>query len=91
MVTMTVTDAVRSFSEVVSRVLYRGESFLLVRGGRPVARLLPTDDRPVLTGSELARLWPTLPHLDPADAEALDRELAEGRAMLGPPEAPAWD
>ena len=40
--TLSVTDVVQNFSDYVNRVAYRGEAFLLVRGGKPLAELRPT-------------------------------------------------
>jgi prevent-host-death family protein len=39
---LTATDAARRFSEVLDAVERRGESFLVVRRGRAVARIEPT-------------------------------------------------
>jgi tRNA(fMet)-specific endonuclease VapC len=36
-----VTEIQRNFSDYVNRVAYRDEAFVLVRGGRPMAQLLP--------------------------------------------------
>lgn len=35
--TLTVTEVVRHFADYVNRVVYRRESFVLVRGNKPVA------------------------------------------------------
>lgn len=39
--TLSVTEAARHFAEYINRVAYRGESFVLVRGNKPVAELRP--------------------------------------------------
>ncbi len=39
--TASVTDVLRNFSEYINRVAFRGERFILVRGGKPVAELSP--------------------------------------------------
>ena len=49
--TLSVTEAARHFAEYINRVLYRGESFILVRGNKPIAEL-----RPLPTGRQLAEL-----------------------------------
>lgn len=35
------TEASRNFAECINRVRYQGLSFLLVKNGKPVARLVP--------------------------------------------------
>jgi prevent-host-death family protein len=52
----SVAEAEERFSELVNLVYYRGESVLLTRNGRPVARLVPTDP-PVVTEQEWSRRW----------------------------------
>ena len=89
--TLTVTHVARRFADVVNRVVnrvaYRHESFVLVRGGRPVAEL-----RPVPSGvrvADLAELCAALPRLDDAGAFAADLNAA--RAELGTAEpADPW-
>ncbi len=39
--TISATRAARSFSDVLSRVHYRGEEFLIEKGGEAVCRLTP--------------------------------------------------
>ena len=39
--TISVTEAARNFAEYVNRVRYLGLSFLLLKNGSPVARLIP--------------------------------------------------
>ena len=88
MKTVSVTDAARNFSDFVSRVHYQGESALLVKGGRPMVKVTPA--RRIKTGRELAALWPKLPHLSPAEAAALECDLAEARRRLRPLHS-KWD
>jgi len=88
MKTITVTDAARNFSELVSRVHYQGETALLVKGGRPMARMTPAR-RPRM-GRDLAAVWPALPRLGTRDAGAFDRDLADARRKL-PEIKSKWD
>ena len=80
MKTVTVTEAARNFSDFVSRIHYRGESALLVKGGRPMVKVTPA--RRVNTGGELAKKWASLPRLSRKEAEAFDRDLKSARASL---------
>ena len=83
---LTVTEAARNFSDLVSRIHYQGESVLLLKGGRPMVEVIPA--RRAKTGRELAAIWPKIPHLNPAEAEAFDRDLAESRRNLPPLKSP---
>ena len=71
-------DANQQFSELVRRVEATGEGYLVLRHGRPVARLLPAEPRPRLASPRsrrglLARLLSTS---WPLGAGRLDREEA---------------
>jgi antitoxin (DNA-binding transcriptional repressor) of toxin-antitoxin stability system len=73
-ITTTVTDVLRNFSDYVNRVAYRGERFVLTRGGKAVAELTPTTP----AGSRLAdlpELLRSLPRLGPEEAEAFAKDL----------------
>lgn len=50
---ITVTEASRKFSECVNQARYLGTSFLLIKGGVPVARILPAAHKPT-RGIDLA-------------------------------------
>ena len=82
MKTMTVSDAARNFSEFVNRVHSGGEGALLVKGGKPMVKVLPA--RRAKLGRELAAVWPKLPHLSSAEATAFGDDLAEARRKLPP-------
>ncbi len=64
---ISATEAVRSFSELMNRVRYRGESFLVERGGKPICEIRPAAPAR-FSGTELASLLRSL--LKP-DAEYL--------------------
>ena len=78
--TISVTEAARNFADIVSRVFYRGERFVLERGGRPVARLIPVPRGGRL--GDLAGLLEAIPRLSNEEAEALGRDLHEARESL---------
>ncbi len=50
---ISVTDAARNFADCVNRVHYQNTTFVLLRNGSPVARLVPDDER-ACTGRMLA-------------------------------------
>lgn len=76
----SVTDVARNFAEYINRVAYRGEHFMLMRGGRPVAEL-----RPVPAGRkvrELPELLAGLPHLTEEEAASFSEDLTQAREEL---------
>ena len=77
---LTVTEAVRNFSDYVSRVAYRHETFVLRKGKKSVAEL-----RPLPTGRRLGDLPAVLrsvPHLSEDDAVAFAKDVSTARAGL---------
>lgn len=87
--TLSVTEAARGFSDLVNRVRYRGESAVLTKNGRPVARLVPVEPPPI-TGAELAKRWKPGSFLTPKEAEDFARDIEEGRRFFKPYVSP-WD
>ena len=51
--TITATDLARRLSDILSRVRYRGERFVVERNGEPVAALMPVTAAPRVTVGEL--------------------------------------
>jgi prevent-host-death family protein len=86
---LSVTEAARGFSDLINRVHYRGESAVLTKNGRAVARIVPTGPPPI-TGAELARRWKERPQLSSKEAEAFARDIEEGRRFFKPYVSP-WD
>lgn len=84
----SVTQVARNFAAFVNRVALRGERFILLRGGRPVAELSPVPAGRTL--GELAALLEALPRLTPAEAAAFEADLDAARATLRPPVG-AWE
>ena len=86
-VSISVTEAARNFSDVVNRVRYQQTSFVLLKSGNPVARIIPEVPR-LTRGRELApALREALKevHLTPGDAKAWLRDLEESRREDRPP------
>jgi antitoxin (DNA-binding transcriptional repressor) of toxin-antitoxin stability system len=52
---ITITEAARNFSDCVSRAHYQNVTFLLLKNGKPIARLVP-DHEKVCFGRDLAKL-----------------------------------
>jgi antitoxin (DNA-binding transcriptional repressor) of toxin-antitoxin stability system len=60
---ISATETARRFSELMNRVRYRGESFVVERAGKPVCEILPAQP-PKFSGRELADLLRSLPKPD---------------------------
>ncbi|MBZ5592917.1 MAG: type II toxin-antitoxin system prevent-host-death family antitoxin [Acidobacteriia bacterium] len=60
---ISATEAARSFSDLLNRVRYRGEQFVVERGGEPMCRIVPAGPAK-FTLADLARLLETAPQPD---------------------------
>jgi antitoxin (DNA-binding transcriptional repressor) of toxin-antitoxin stability system len=87
---ISVTEVVRNFADYINRVVYRGERFVLVRGGRPVAELSPVPMGTRL--GDLPSLLRSLPRLSESDAVELAAELeCARRDVEGEPPEDRWE
>jgi antitoxin (DNA-binding transcriptional repressor) of toxin-antitoxin stability system len=77
---ISVTDVIRNFSDYINRIVYRGERFLLIRGGTPVAELSPVPAGRRL--GDLSGLLASLPRVGAEEAEAMAGDLDRLRAEL---------
>jgi antitoxin (DNA-binding transcriptional repressor) of toxin-antitoxin stability system len=78
--TISVTDAARNFADCVNRAHYQNVTFVLLKNGSPVARLVP-DNEKVCTGRDLADALAKT-ELSQAEAAAWHRELQGARKTL---------
>jgi antitoxin (DNA-binding transcriptional repressor) of toxin-antitoxin stability system len=81
--TITVTEAARNFADCVNRAHYQNVTFVLLKNGRPVARLAPAAEEHC-TGRHLAD---ALGHaeLSPREARDWHRDLLAARKSLKTP------
>lgn len=79
---MPATRAARGFSDLLNRVEYRQESFVIERGGRAVCEVTPVGAGPS-TLADLVALLGALPRVDAAYLEAV--EMALNRQPPVPP------
>ena len=79
---ITVTEAARNFAHCINRVHYQNRSFVLVKNGKPLARLIPEGEK-ICTGKELAEALAQV-ELSPADALAWRKDLLKARKILKP-------
>ena len=84
---ITVTEAARNFADCVNRAHYQNVTFVLLKNGEPVARLVPDSER-VCTGRELAEALAGT-NLSENEARAWRRDLKAARKVLKAP-ADKW-
>jgi prevent-host-death family protein len=71
---ISATDAARRFSEVLNRVRYRNETFVVKRGNEPICEIVPV--RPAdFTGRDLVNLLRSLPRPGKAYLDAVERHV----------------
>jgi antitoxin (DNA-binding transcriptional repressor) of toxin-antitoxin stability system len=76
---ISATEAVRKFSEILSHVHYRGDSYTVVRGGKAVASISPISQP--LKGKnlgDLKNLLAAIPKLGD-EAEAFESDIRAAR------------
>ena len=83
---VSATEAARNFSEILNRVRYRGETFVIERGGQPICEIRPAAPT-LFTGADLVTLLRSLPSVDEGYLTAVE-EIARRQPQL--PESP-WE
>jgi len=71
---ISATEAARRFSEVLNRVRYRNETFVVNRGGEPVCEIVPVRTK-TFTGREFVSLLRSLPHPGKEYLDAVERHV----------------
>ncbi len=79
--TLTVTEAARRFSDLINRVVYRGDTAVLVRNGTVVARIVP-ERRRETNGIDLALALESAPRLSPEEAASFADDIEAGRSEM---------
>ena len=80
---VSATEAVRTFSDLLNRIRYRGEEFVIERGGEPVCRMTPAAAAGRLSLRELAALLREIPRPDEDYASDV-RRAARKQGRLPP-------
>jgi prevent-host-death family protein len=80
---ISVTEAARNFADCVNRVRYQNVTFVLLKNGTPVARLVPERKK----AGSVRKLAAALREfaLSPEEARAWNRDLRAARRILKPP------
>lgn len=81
---VSATELARKLGEYLARVRYRGESFLVEKNGKPVARVVPATAPEVVTMSRALAAWSAAGKADPGFADDLERVGAADRAPENP-------
>jgi antitoxin (DNA-binding transcriptional repressor) of toxin-antitoxin stability system len=81
--TISVTQAARNFADCVNRAHYQNVTFVLLKNGLPVARLVPNEDKRC-TGRDLAEALGTV-KLSAGNAKAWRADLRKARKILTAP------
>ena len=81
---ITASLLARRLADVLGRVRYRGETFVVVRHNRPGARIAPAGAAPRATLADAARAWMTADHRDTSFADDLARVGAADRPPRNP-------
>jgi antitoxin (DNA-binding transcriptional repressor) of toxin-antitoxin stability system len=80
---ITVTEAARNFADCVNRAHYQNTSFVLLKNGKPVARLVPETEKSC-TGRDLIEALDKVA-LSAEEARAWHKDIAAARKGLVPP------
>jgi prevent-host-death family protein len=79
---ISVTEAARNFADCVNRVRYQNVSYVLLKNGTPVARLVPEKEK-ICLGRDLAKVLRKV-DLPTDEAVAWNRDLKKARKSLKP-------
>ena len=80
---ISATDLARRLGDILGRIRYRGDRFVVEKHGVPVAHLVPAATQPGTLGDALAA-WRAAGEGDTALAEALERIRAADRPPRNP-------
>jgi len=80
---ISVTEAARNFADCVNRAHYQNMTFVLLKNGLPVARLVPGGEK-ICRGRDLAEALANTV-LPGEEAKAWNHDLLAARKILKPP------
>jgi len=90
--TINAAEAAIAFSEIINSVKYKGEGYTIIRGGKPVAAIVPT--KIATTGRTLKDLRAVINDLPKLgkDSEVFLKDVEKGiKSQLPVPETTAWE
>lgn len=83
---ITASELARRLGDILGRVRYRGESFVVERHNVPIAQVGPIPHAPAISLRQAALTWMTATETDRDFADDLDRVSRADRAPRNP-----WD
>ena len=82
---VSATEAVRTFSDLLNRIRYRGEEFVVERAGEPVCRMMPAAPAKTLSLRDLASVLREITEPDAGYARDVRRAArSQGRRARSP-------
>lgn len=82
--TITATELARNLADILGKIRYRHEVFIVERNGEPIARLAPLSSATAASLAEGLRSWRAAAAHDPAFADDLERVNAADRPPRNP-------
>lgn len=82
--TISATELARNLGDILGKVRYRHEVFIVERNGEPIARLAPLSSGTAVGLVEGLRAWRAAAVHDPAFADDLERVNAADRPPRNP-------
>ena len=83
-ISISATELARRLGDVLGRIRYRGDSFLVKRNGEPIARITPLVNRATGSVLEALQAWREAAPHDPDLADDLDRVNRADRPPRNP-------
>jgi len=80
---LTATQAARKFSEILNRVAYRGESFVIERNGHPICEISPARKPKKFTARDFVKMIQTVPRPDNQYFDDVE-EIIRNRQPIAP-------
>lgn len=81
---ISATELARNVGDVLGRIRYRGDSFLVERNGEAVARVVPLVERPTATLGEVFDAWSSAGAPEPDFARDLEAVGSADRPPVDP-------
>lgn len=75
-ISISATEAARNFSELLNRVRYQHEHFVVERNGRPVCEVLPAEPAS-FNGADLVQLLRSIPKPDKGYLDAVEQVIGK--------------
>ena len=86
---ITASEASRNFSDILNRVKYKREVFVVERNGERVCRIVPANPVEWKSAAELADAWARLPKPDPGFWDDVEENIRQMNQPL--PVTSPWD